>query len=467
MQGTVLLFAAAIGSAQEHGAPLCANSLTCMSRSIQALSDRVSPAVVEVQVTGYGAMEEEQGQTSNVVGRRQAKGSGVIIDSAGFIVTNAHVVRGAMKVSVLFSEKARLESKNSDRRRVRKLAEAKVIGADRESDVAVLKVDAKDLPALPFASYQRLRQGDLVLAIGSPMGLGKAVSLGVVSATEQAVDEASPMVYVQTDASINPGNSGGALVDMEGRLVGINTFILSQSGGNEGLGFAIPSNTVRDVYQQLKTKGHVDRGDVGILLQEITPALATGLSLPQQSGVVVADVRPEGPSESAGLKAGDVILEVDRRPIDSVRQFENLVYRSQKGEALAVVGKRGASKFEVVVNVKARSPRFDLLTGLASSRQNFIRRFGVFCIEINREVIDMFPDLRRQYGLVVAAKVPDGTGQFVDLRVGDVIQAINTLPVMSLDLLRHALDELLPGGSVALQVERDGQFRYVAFNLEE
>ncbi len=452
--GTVLLLAAAIATAQERQNAICAGSLSGMSRSIRALSNRVSPAVVEVQVIGYGAIEEERGQTGNIIERQRAKGSGVVVDPAGFIVTNAHVVRGAMKVTVLLSEK-------------RRVVEASIVGADSESDVALLKIEAKDLPVLRFAPSRSLRQGDLVLAIGSPMGLRRAVSFGVVSATEQPVEEASSMSYVQTDASINPGNSGGALVDMEGRLVGINTFILSQSGGNEGLGFAIPGDTVRDVYRQLKAKGHVDRGDVGISLQDITPALAKGLSLPRDEGVVVADATAEGPADVAGLKAADVLISADGSPISSVRQFENIVYRRQKGEKLDVVALRGGASLKMTLEVKARTPQFDPLAGLASSRQNFVRRFGVFCLEVDKRVADMFPGLRLQYGLVVAAKVPSGRGQFVDLRVGDVIQAINTLPVASLKFLRHTLDGLNPGDAVALQIERDGQFRYVAFDLEE
>ena len=451
--GTVPLLAA-IGIAQERATVVCGSSLNGMSRFVRALSDRVSPAVVEVQVIGYGAIEEERGQTGNIIERQRAKGSGVVIDPAGFIVTNAHVVRGAMKVSVLLAEK-------------RRVMEARIVGADRESDVALLKIDGKDLQALRFAPSQSLRQGDLVLAIGSPMGLRRAVSLGVVSATEQPVDEASSMSYVQTDASINPGNSGGALVDMEGRLVGINTFILSQSGGNEGLGFAIPGDTVRDVYRQLKAKGHVDRGDVGISLQDITPSLAKGLSLPREDGIVVADVTAEGSADVAGLKAADVILSADGSPIASVRQFQNIVYRRQKGEKLNVVALRGGASLQMTLAVKARTPQFDPLAGLASSRQNFVRRLGVFCLEVDKQVADMLPGLRLHYGLVVAAKVPGGRGQFVNLQVGDVIQAVNTLPVASLKFLRHTLDELRPGDAVALQIERDGQFRYVAFDLEE
>lgn len=206
---------------------------------------------------------------------------------------------------------------------------------------------------------------------------------------------------------------------------------------------------------------------MGISLQDITPALARGLSLARQDGVVVADVRPEGPAELAGLKTADIILSAERSPIESVRQFQNIVYGRQPGDKLNVHAQRGPNVFEVTLEVRARSQQFDPLAGLLSSRQNFVRRFGVFCLEVDQQVAAMLTGLRLQYGLVVVAKVPGGQGQFVDLQVGDVIQAINTFPVSSLDYLRHTLDELKPGDAVALQIERDGQYRYVAFDLDE
>ena len=200
--------------------------------------------------------------------------------------------------------------------------DAKVLGIDRESDLALLKIDAEKLPVLPFGDSDKLRQGDLVLAIGSPLGLRNSVSMGVVSAAGRAVSDENPILYIQTDASINPGNSGGALVDQDGSLVGINSFIVTQSGGNEGIGFAIPSNVVRNVYQQLRQKGRVSRGSVRAFVQNITPAMAKGLGLPVQRGVVVADVEPDGPAARAGLKRKDIILSLNGNPVDTARRFD-------------------------------------------------------------------------------------------------------------------------------------------------
>jgi len=228
--------------------------LSALSGTIRSLTNRVSPAVVELQVTGYSATEDEKGLVLSQVSRQTSSGSGVILDPGGYIVTNAHVVQGAVKIRVLM---ARNPSRGKD---------ARLIGIDRESDLALVRIDEKDLPVLELGDSDKLQQGDLVLAVGSPLGLRNSVSMGVVSATRRAISDENPILYIQTDASVNPGNSGGALVDTNGALVGLNTFIVSRSGGNEGIGFAIPSNVVRNVYEQLKRKGRVSRGSVGLFV---------------------------------------------------------------------------------------------------------------------------------------------------------------------------------------------------------
>jgi serine protease Do len=215
------------------------SALAQLSGSIRELTDRVSPAVVEVIVNGYGATDDG-GRVSNQISRRQSSGSGVVVDPSGYIITNAHVVQGAINLKVL-AMSAR-QSDAGSRPNVRPApVDAKVLGIDRESDLALLKIEMENLTALPLGDSDKLRQGDLVLAIGSPLGLRNSVSMGVVSAAGRAVSTDKPILYIQTDASINPGNSGGALVDDDGHLVGVNSFIVSQSGGNEGIGFAIPS----------------------------------------------------------------------------------------------------------------------------------------------------------------------------------------------------------------------------------
>jgi serine protease Do len=438
--------------------------LSQLSGAIRELTDRVSPAVVEVIVNGYGA-SDDGGHVANQISRRQSSGSGVVVDSSGYIITNAHVIQGAINVKV-FAQSARPSGAES-RKSIRPApADARVVGIDRESDLALLKIEAENLPVLPFGDSDKLRQGDLVLAIGSPLGLRNSVSMGVVSAAGRAISDENPILYVQTDASINPGNSGGALVDQDGSLVGINSFIVTQSGGNEGIGFAIPSNVVRNVYQQLKQKGRVSRGSVRAFVQNITPAMAKGLGLPVQRGVVVADVEPTGPAAQAGMKRKDVILTLNGHEVDTARRFDADINRRQGAEKIELLIQRGDERLTIGVVVEERSAPWDPLKDMVSPEKNLIPRLGILCIEIDERVQKLLPDLRGLYGLIVAAKSPDGQAQFIDLQPGDVIHAINNLPVAFLAVFQKMIDEFQRGDAVVLQIERDGRFQFVAFEIE-
>jgi serine protease Do len=440
------------------------NALAQLSGAIRELTDRVSPAVVEVVVNGYGA-SDEGGHVANQISRRQSSGSGVVVDPSGYIVTNAHVIQGAINVKVLAQPAAPPGA--GPRKGVRAApVDAKVLGIDRVSDLALLKIDAEKLSVLPFGDSDKLRQGDLVLAIGSPLGLRNSVSMGVVSAAGRAISDENPILYIQTDASINPGNSGGALVDQDGSLVGINSFIVTQSGGNEGIGFAIPSNVVRNVYQQLKQKGRVSRGSVRAFVQNVTPAMAKGLGLPVQRGVVVADVEPGGPAERAGLKRKDIILSLNGNPVDTARRFDADINRRPGGEKIDLQVQRADERIPIELVVEERSAPWDPLADMVSPEKNLIPRLGILCIEIDERVQKLLPDLRGLYGLIVAAKSPDGQAQFIDLQPGDVIHAINNLPVAFLAVFQKMIDEFQRGDAVVLQIERDGRFQFVAFEIE-
>jgi serine protease Do len=453
-------------TAQVAPTPRAPSSLVEMSGEIHSLSQRVAPAVVQILVSGYGSLDQTAGHPVGLFGREETSASGVIVDPDGYIVTNAHVIKGAVSTKVVLADMPARHGAGDETGNP-EVFDAKIIGVDQESDLAVVKIDRKGLPALKFMNSDRLRQGDLVLAIGAPMGLRSSVSLGVVSATSRSISEDNPMVYVQTDASINPGNSGGALVSMSGGFAGMNTFILSQSGGNEGLGFAIPANTVRNVYRQLRQKGRVQRGEIGVSAQNITPVMAKGLSLPRANGVILGDVEPDGPADQAGLKRGDIVASVDGQRTLSVSQFENQIFRRQAGEKVEMQVLRGRDELNMAPVVRERADQqAKLLARLANPEKNLIARLGILCIEIDKDITAMIPGLRREYGLMVAAKSPGGQSQFIDLQPGDIIDAVNTYPVAFLDSLRSALADMKPGDPVVLQIQRDGRFQYLAFELD-
>ena len=264
-----------------------------LSQSIRELTARVSPAVVQIIVTGLGPAALASRQPG-LAARQYSGESGVILDPAGYLVTNAHVIEGARRIQVVLSDRnvEKQPPGNSILKPAGKVVDAELVGVDRETDLAVLKVPETDLPALELGDSEAIEQGQIVLAIGSPLGFENSVSMGIVSAVSRQLEPDAPMIYLQTDAPINPGNSGGPLIDVQGRVIGINTLIVSQSGGNEGLGFAAPSNIVRNVFEQIKQHGRVRRGDVGVVAQTITSPLAEGLNLPRPWGVVLGDVIP-------------------------------------------------------------------------------------------------------------------------------------------------------------------------------
>jgi serine protease Do len=416
-------------------------------------------------VSGYGPVDEGDGQNVSLIALQRSTGSGVVVDGDGYIMTNAHVVRGAFTVRVLFSAAGSGEGALADADRGEP-AEASIVGIDRETDLALIKVDRGGLPKLPFGDSDSLQQGDIVLAIGSPLGLKNSVSMGVVSAPARLVRDSDPMPYIQTDASINPGNSGGALVDAEGRLVGINSFILTQSGGSEGIGFAIPSNMVQSVYQQLRKKGHVHRGEIGAIVQDITPVLAAGLKLPRHSGVIVSDIEADGPADTAGLKQRDIVLTLDGRRVDSASSFQMAFYRRQKGDKVSVEVLRGDQKSVLPVEVAEDESDDDFLAKMVTPEKNLVRRLGILCIEIDPKLAKMVDGLRLSRGVVVAAKSQQGQGRYLELQQGDVIHALNDIPVESLEVFRTTIDALKPGVAVVLLIERDAIFHFVSFEIE-
>ena len=438
-----------------------------LNSSIEALVQRISPTVVQIQVTGYSsAQESNEGQTSLVVGKQRSVGSGVIVDPEGYIVTNAHVINGAEKIEVIVPVPLIAAKPADPDLEVReKSYEARIVGVSREIDLAVLKIEAHGLPALPVHGSGVSKQGEMVFAFGSPEGLRNTVTMGVVSSVARQPDPDSPLVYVQTDTPINPGNSGGPLVDADGNLVGINTFILSSSGGNQGLGFAIPAGVVAFAYPQLLKYGHIHQPEIGVIVQTITPELAAGLRLQRDFGVIVADLTPGGPADTAGLKIQDIILSVDGTPAGSLPLFTNALYMHGSGERAKVEVLRGADRLHLDIPLVERPHKADSLADVADPEKDLIGPLGILGVELNPGLAQSLPDVRIPTGVIVAARTLGTGAEDVPLQTGDVIHALNGTSVTDLAGLRDALAKLKPGDPVALQVERYAQLIYVSFLL--
>jgi serine protease Do len=344
--------------------------------------------------------------------------------------------------------------------------EARLVGVDNETELALLKVDTAGLTPLPFGDSDQLRKGQLVFAFGSPAGLTNSMSMGVVSAVAREVDPARPVVFIQTDASINPGNSGGALVDADGALVGINTFILSQSGGSEGLGFAIPSGIVRLVYQQLRAYGHVHRGIIGVRADEVSPLFSAALGLTQSWGLIISDVAPGSPAAVAGLQIGDVVVALNGKSVGSLAEFVTEVTLRNIGKSVRLDLLRGAQRLSVDVPVLERRDSLDRLVASLDPDKNLVPRIGILGVTIDPAAGGSFPPVRIPSGVIVVARALYAGGVETGLEPGDVIHALSRTPVANLDDLRQALARLKPGDAAVLQIERQGAFMYLPFEFE-
>ena len=439
-------------------------TLESLSSAFEDLSRRVSPSVVQVVVTGYGAMDEEAPSADALLGLRRTGGSGVILDPTGYIVTNSHVIEGARRVQVLVPRPT--AGTLSILRPRAQAVDATIVGIDDETDLAVLKVNERNLPALTLADSDALRQGQLVFAFGSPLGLENSVSMGIVSAVGRQLELDDPMVYIQTDAPINPGNSGGPLVDTTGRVVGINTLILSQGGGNEGIGFAAPSNIVKTVFDQIKAGGRVRRGTIGVYAQTITPTLAAALKLQQGWGVILGDVFPQMPAAAAGLQIGDVVLSLDGKRMENGRQFEVNLYRRAVGDTVTVDVVRGGQTMKFHVAVAERDDDPTRFADLVSRERNIVPRLGVLALDIDERIKSMIGELRMPHGVVVAAKSTDSPSSEQALEAGDIIVSINGTPVKALAELRSIVGRLPPRSAAVFQVQRFGQLMFIALELE-
>jgi serine protease Do len=430
-----------------------------LNSALEELSARISPAVVQIVVTGYGPVEGRNRNDTALIARQHAVGSGVIVDADGYIMTNAHVVEGAQRIHVALPV-ASTEAGGE------RMMEARLVGIHQESDLALLKIDKTNLPTLMLGATRTVHQGELVFALGSPEGLQNSVTMGVVSSVARQADPNKPLLYIQTDAPINPGNSGGPLVDTEGYVIGLNTFILSQGGGSEGLGFAIPARVVDFVYHSLRKYGHVHRIEVKAGVQSITPTLAEGLGLARNGGVIVDDVIPGGPAEAAGLKVQDIILTADDRPINALPAFTASLYLHPLDQVLKLEVLRGKEKLTLNIPVLEMIEPMDAITTLANSQNNLVGRLGILALDLNDELRSMVGDLRLPSGVVVVGRAAEFNSADSGLQAGDVIHTLNRTSIDSVVTLRTAVRALKPGDAVVLQIERSGGLQYLAFDME-
>ena len=382
--------------------------------------------------------------------KERGLGSGVIVDSSGLIITNNHVVNKADDIKVFLSDKREFK--------------AKLVGTDAKTDVAVLKIEAAGLPTVSWADSDRLEVGEFVLAVGNPFGLTQTVTLGIVSALGRSAGIAEYEDFIQTDAAINPGNSGGALVNVRGELVGINTAIYSQSGGNMGIGFAVPSNMAHSIMEQLVQHGKVVRGWLGVSIQELTPELSSQFGVPKETkGVLVSDVMDDSPAKKAGFERGDVIVEYDGKPMDSPAHLRNAVAQTLVGKKVTVKVIREKKTKSIDLTIAEQQKNLSQAT--ADDNGETVAPAGLLA---DMEVKELNSELASRYGMkasdhgVVVTRVKSGSpAEEAGVREGDLVLEVNRKPVATLKTYERVAASLPKDQAVLLLLKRQGRAIYL------
>ncbi|MFL6285841.1 MAG: DegQ family serine endoprotease [Pyrinomonadaceae bacterium] len=408
---------------------------------------------------GGGRQTQPQQPQQPRTERQEGLGSGVIVSADGYILTNNHVVEGSQEITV----------ETTDNR----VFKAKLVGTDAPSDLAVLKIDASSLPVLTLGDSDRAQVGDVVLAVGNPLGIGQTVTSGIISAKGRTtgLGDGSFEDFIQTDAAINRGNSGGALVNTTGELIGINSQILSPSGGSIGIGFAIPTNMARDVMGQLIKQGRVHRGMIGVGIQSVTADLAQSLGLQNVRGALVNEVRPASPAATAGVRRGDVIVAFNGSPVVDSNALRNMIARTQPGTPVNFTVARDGRELQLSATLselpveKSKGDEDEQSAASAASNAE-TGRLGVAVEPLTPDVAAKMELPRDTRGLVVTSVDPEGPAADSGLRRGDVISEVNRKPIATREEMRAALDAS-GARPLLLLVTREGQTIFLTVRLRQ
>jgi serine protease Do len=447
-------------------APASSNLLRAFDGSLETVVSKVSPAVVQIIVSGYGPSEDHGHTTTARIVRQHAIGTGIIVDPDGYIMTNAHVVEGAQRIRVILPPPAADSPLELQPVHAGQILEATLLGTHKQSDLALLKIDATHLPTVALRSDVRVHQGELVFAIGNPEGLRNTVTMGVVSSLARQLDEDNPMVYIQTDAALNPGNSGGPLVDIDGNVIGINSLMLSQAGGSEGLGFAIPAAIVDFDYRNLRKSGHVRRVTIGMETQNITPTLAVGLGLARSWGAIISDIDTGGAAEAAGLQLNDIVVAIDGRQILGLPDFISALYLHPADQAMKLDILRGVTPLSFHVSVEVYHENIEDLADVAGLQKRLIQKLNIFVTDLDGKVKPLLNGARSDSGVIVVAQVSGPGAADTGLETGDIIRSIDRTALQTTSQFETLVRRLRSGDSVVLQVERKGKLQYLAFEME-
>ncbi len=459
----VTLAGSSLSAKEAKVSPESTKFLSQLSSALDDVAETAGPAVVNISTTTTITLEQNPfgdmfndpffrrffGEGNGRPGQKRkqkssALGSGVIVSEDGYILTNNHVVQNADEIKVLLSDKREFKGT--------------IVGSDPKTDLAVVKIDAKDLPLIQIGSSGKLKTGDVVLAIGNPFGLNQTITMGIVSAVGRShVGIADYEDFIQTDAAINPGNSGGALVNTSGQLVGINTAIFSTSGGYMGIGFAIPTDMAKSVMDSIIKHGKVTRGWLGVSIQDLTPDLAKSLGIKETTGALVSGVMKDSPAGKAGLKRGDIITELDGKPVEDSRLLRNMVADNAPGKTVAVTVLRKDKKELLKVTLG------EFQDAKAATKADF----AFDNLLKNVIVQDLTPEIRERINLpaditgVVVAQLAQDNPALNALQQGDVIMELERKPVANVKEYREVVSKIGPRDSVLMLIYRDGSTIFI------